>query len=107
MTSSLIFILIIASSQIALAFDVGFLWGYLDQRASELAPMSFKAYSYNLHLEAQKNLDQAKDNLKSVEEQKVLAKMDADFQQIKPYIDDISTKLGIFAMIWSFVSTSF
>ena len=31
--------------------------------------------------------------------------MQADFEALKPHIDDICSKLGIFAMIWAFVST--
>ena len=92
-----------------MAFDIGFLWHYLDERGGRFRPYyELQSVSKQSPLEAQNNLDKAKANLKRVQdEQKVLAKLDADFQQIKPYIDDICTKLGIFAMIWSFVSTFF
>jgi len=30
--------------------------------------------------------------------------MQADFEALKPHIDDICSKLGIFAMIWAFMT---
>ena len=33
--------------------------------------------------------------------------MQADFEHLKPYIDDICTKLAIFAYVWAYVSTLF
>ncbi|KAF7761650.1 hypothetical protein Agabi119p4_9642 [Agaricus bisporus var. burnettii] len=54
---------------------------------------------------AQNNLNKAKANLaKTVSRQKALAAMQADFEQLKPTIDDICTKLGIFADIWTFMT---
>ena len=59
-------------------------------------------------LEAQDELDKAKAGLKRVKgAQNTLASMQADFKALKPHIDDICSKLGIFAMIWAFVSAFF
>ena len=33
--------------------------------------------------------------------------MQADFKHLKPHIDEICSNLGIFAMLWAFVSTIF
>ncbi|EKM75170.1 hypothetical protein AGABI1DRAFT_132522 [Agaricus bisporus var. burnettii JB137-S8] len=55
---------------------------------------------------ARQKLDAAKANLaNTVPNQKALAAAQADFERIKPNIDDICTKLGIFASIWSFTTT--
>ncbi|XP_006463620.1 hypothetical protein AGABI2DRAFT_194392 [Agaricus bisporus var. bisporus H97] len=52
---------------------------------------------------AQIDLNKAKANLETtVNKQKALAAMQADFEKFKPNIDDICTKLGIFADIWTF-----
>ena len=40
-------------------------------------------------------------------EQNALAALQASFEHIKPEIDDICIKLGIFASIWAFVSAFF
>ncbi|KAF7768666.1 hypothetical protein Agabi119p4_7909 [Agaricus bisporus var. burnettii] len=54
---------------------------------------------------AQNDLNKAKANLaKAASEQKALAAMQADFEQFKPNIDDICTKLGIFADIGAFTT---
>ena len=59
-------------------------------------------------LEAQDNLDNAKAGLERVKgAQNALAGMQADFEALKPLIDDICSKLGFFAMLWAFVSTFF
>ncbi|EKM81310.1 hypothetical protein AGABI1DRAFT_91035 [Agaricus bisporus var. burnettii JB137-S8] len=47
----------------------------------------------------------AQANLKAtIEKQKALAAMQADFEKLKPNIDDICTKLGVFADIWTFAT---
>ena len=33
--------------------------------------------------------------------------MQADFENLKPHIDEICSSLGIFAVLWAFVSTLF
>ncbi|XP_006462924.1 hypothetical protein AGABI2DRAFT_179503 [Agaricus bisporus var. bisporus H97] len=54
---------------------------------------------------AQNDLNKAKANLaKAASEQRALAAMQADFEQFKPNIDDICTKLGIFADIGAFTT---
>lgn len=56
-------------------------------------------------LEVQAKLDRVKADLAEVaRKQQALASMQADFAHLKPNIDDICTKLGIFAGIWAFVS---
>ena len=101
-----IFILIMAFSQIALVINAAFLVAYLVRRKSKLGPISFKAYSHNLsQLEAQDKLDDAKANLERIKkDQKALAEMQVDFENLKPHMDDIFFKLGIFAEVYSFVS---
>lgn len=62
----------------------------------------------NKFLAAQRDLNTAQANLKAtIEKQKALAAMQADFENLKPNIDDICTKLGVFADIWTFVSAFF
>jgi hypothetical protein len=54
---------------------------------------------------AQDNLDKADANLKGViGKQNALAAMQADFEQLRPHIHDICTKLGVFAEIWAFMT---
>ncbi|XP_006458835.1 hypothetical protein AGABI2DRAFT_181811 [Agaricus bisporus var. bisporus H97] len=54
---------------------------------------------------AQAKLDKAKADLaQTVRKQKALAAMQADFEGLKPSIDDICQKLGIFAYIWAFAT---
>ncbi|KAF7782841.1 hypothetical protein Agabi119p4_2217 [Agaricus bisporus var. burnettii] len=54
---------------------------------------------------AQRDLNTAQANLKAtIEKQKALAAMQADFEKLKPNIDDICTKLGVFADIWTFAT---
>ena len=56
-------------------------------------------------LEAEGDLDKAKANLEGVKKnQNALAEMQVDVENLKPLMDDICFKLGIFAQVYSFVS---
>ncbi|XP_006463632.1 hypothetical protein AGABI2DRAFT_179925 [Agaricus bisporus var. bisporus H97] len=51
----------------------------------------------------QAQLDQAKSDLAgTIDKQVALAAMQVDFEKLKPDIDDICHKLGVFATIWAF-----
>ncbi|KAF7760575.1 hypothetical protein Agabi119p4_11251 [Agaricus bisporus var. burnettii] len=55
--------------------------------------------------EAKAKLEQAKANLAlTVKKQQALAGMQTNFAHLKPNIDDICTKLGVFASIWAFAT---
>ncbi|XP_006461443.1 hypothetical protein AGABI2DRAFT_192947 [Agaricus bisporus var. bisporus H97] len=54
---------------------------------------------------AQENLNQAQANLaRTIAKQAALAAMQADFEKLKPNIDQICNDLGVFASVWAFAT---
>ncbi|EKM77516.1 hypothetical protein AGABI1DRAFT_121934 [Agaricus bisporus var. burnettii JB137-S8] len=82
------------------AYALGFSWllGLL-----AMIPATFLIIHTIQRREVQAKLDRVKADLAEVaRKQQALASMQADFAHLKPNIDDICTKLGIFAGIWAF-----
>ncbi|XP_006463637.1 hypothetical protein AGABI2DRAFT_194403 [Agaricus bisporus var. bisporus H97] len=69
-----------------------------------LIPLGFLIYFVVERNKAQANLNEARAKLAGTfRKQQALAAMQAGFEKLKPNIDDICFKLGIFAGIWAFV----
>ncbi|EKM77515.1 hypothetical protein AGABI1DRAFT_108038 [Agaricus bisporus var. burnettii JB137-S8] len=89
----------IAAAAIALACSLAI--GIVDALIPLTAFISILAE----RMTAEQKLNTAQANLaNTVRKQRALAAMQVDFEKIKPNIDDICTKLGVFAGIWSFAS---
>ncbi|KAF7760574.1 hypothetical protein Agabi119p4_11250 [Agaricus bisporus var. burnettii] len=89
----------IAAAAIALACSLAI--GIVDALIPLTAFISILAE----RMTAEQKLNTAQANLaNTVRKQRALAAMQVDFEKIKPNIDDICTKLGVFAGIWSFTS---
>ncbi|KAF7760573.1 hypothetical protein Agabi119p4_11249 [Agaricus bisporus var. burnettii] len=76
--------------------------GYLEYLLA-MIPATFLIIHTIQRQEVQAKLDRVKADLAEVaRKQQALASMQADFAHLKPNIDDICTKLDIFAGIWAF-----